>query len=317
MIDLSRIFANFYDSKEISDSELLDFGEAHVKCMETNNPDGILTPLIIPTKLALAAFEAGGSASLNTLGVQKSRTMTKDEFCDDLPEAMSKIYGALIAVYGANGPEVVECLPEGRRAIHSCKNDDRKKKLQALVTALTSKVPPLAPGVLTQATNLLDTWTLIYGAQGTAKGAKKGSANAINPLRTALELELTKNVLTIALHFLCDKSKVALYFPQELLRNRANAVTPGPSTLTLVQFNPANRQADFTITAENAASFRVLRRMEGEADFSMVAEEIKPVDGVAYYSLGLGTAGNFEFVAEAVNGSRVGERSGIVRVPQP
>ena len=58
-----------------------------------------------------------------------------------------------------------------------------------------------------------------------------------------------------------------------------------------------------------------LRRLAGEADFSQVAEDIVPVDGVATFSIYLEGTATYEFVAEAVHGTRVGERSAIVSVP--
>ena len=132
----------------------------------------------------------------------------------------------------------------------------------------------------------------------------------------ALRVELFKNLLTCGLWFPNDTAKAELLFPQYLLEGRASSVTPGPATLTLVRVDPAIHQADFTITGDNAESFRVLRGMEGEADLSVVAEGIVPVDGVATYSIGLGTTGNFQFAAEGVNGTRTGERSAIVLVQQ-
>ena len=252
---------------------------------------------------------------MTKLGMQKARTMTKEEFRATLPGAIGKIYGAVIAAYGPDGAEVAECFPEGRRVFRDCKNDDRKQKLQALVTALTGKVPPLAPGVLDGATDLLETWTDIYEAQGAAKGSRKGAASSVQPLRVALELELTKDVLSIALRYLCDQSKVALYFPQELLRNRAKPVTPGVTTLANGPFDGETGRVVFTLSATGAVAFRLYRRLAGEADWSMIAEEIEATDGAGTYTETMpGQGGTFEYMAEAVNGTRVGERSNVVSV---
>ena len=315
MLDLERIFKNFFASRGISDSSILRFTRAHIQAMETNNPNGVFMPLIGPTKAAATAFEGIGTTNLTMLGEQKERTITKEEFRAALPEAIGKIYGAALAAFGASGPEMAACFPEGRRVFHDCKNDDRKSKLQALVNAITAKVPPLPQETLTQATDLLDTWTDIYEAQGTAKQTRKGAAVSVHPLRTALELQLTRNVLTIALYFLCDESKVALYFQQELLYNRANPTTPGQATLTLAEATAQPRTARFTMSADGAESFRLLRCIAGEADMTVVAENILPVDGVATYSIYLEETATYQFAAEAVHGTRIGERSAPVTVP--
>ena len=174
----------------------------------------------------------------------------------------------------------------------------------------------LGQPVADQATGLKTTWEGLYLEASLAKMAKTGVAQSRASARKALEVELYKNLMRVCYNFPGDAAKIRLYCPQEGLFNRANAVTPGAAILTLVNYNPLNRQADFTISAENAKSFRVYRRMVGEADFTLWAEDIVPVDGVATYSIGLNTAGNFEFVAEGVNGTRVGERSTVVLVQQ-
>ena len=170
------------------------------------------------------------------------------------------------------------------------------------------------PAVLAKAQSLLTTWTGIYEAASTAKGAQKTTSLSRKELRTVLEAELFKNLLMLAILFPNDEVKAAQYCPKHLLETRASSVTPGAATLTLVNFNVETRQADMSIAGDGAETYRVLCKPPGEADFIVWAEDIEPVDGVATYSIGLNLAGTYEFVAEGVNGSRVGERSAVVSV---
>ena len=232
MLRIDRFFENLFDSNKISDSALHNFGTVHVQCMEASNPDGHLTPLIETTKGILAAFLDGGSEDLTKLGALKARTMTKYEFRAALPQALGRIHGMVTATFGTKGPEVAECFPEGRRIFLQCRNAVRKEKLQALVTALASHTPPLPPAAAASATELLETWTALCEVQGVAKGEKKAVRATCKEMRSALEVELFRNVLTIALLHLGDGSKAPLYFPQELLRPRAARHSPEATTET-------------------------------------------------------------------------------------
>jgi hypothetical protein len=274
-----------------------------------------LADRITATSMVLNTVESVTTDELSKVAMQKARTVAKASFRQALPGHIVKIHGAVLAAFGANGPEVLECFPLGRNVFTTCKDEELNNRLGQLVAGITPHATAVGAAHVTATTGLGTTWTSLYGAQGQAKGAKSVSAEARDAALEALKVELFKNLLTIALNDPDTSERIELLCPQQDLETRASSVTPGPATLVLVHYNPVNRKADFTMVAENADSFRVFRRMVGEADFSLWAENIVPVDGVATYSIGLNTAGNFEFVAEGVNGSRTGDRSGIVPVP--
>ena len=317
MLAFNRFFIITFADKAISDKEIKAYATVHIERMETNNPDLILTPLIIPTKTALQGFALATSTDRTKLGVQKAQTAIKDAFKEDLLIQMAKVHGAVVAVYGPKGPELLEIFPHGRSLFRNSTDKDLKENLQQLVNALTGKVPPLGQTILDIATALLTTWTSISQAQGTAKGTKKSTEETCAQLRGTLERQLQKNLLTIAIEFMGDPAKAELYCPQEYLRNRAVPVTPGATTLSAGPFNGETGETVFTMAAQDAEVFRLLRRLMGEADFTVIAENIEAVDGTGTFTDTMpGQGGTFEYVAEALNGTRVGERSGIVTVVQ-
>ena len=230
------------------------------------------------------------------------------------PGEIMAVYGGLVAAVGANSPILTECFPQGRTVFTKCLEGEVDDHLQILVTGLGHHGTVVPPAVLAKAQSLLTTWTGIYEAASTAKGAQKTTSLSRKELRTVLEAELFKNLLMLAILFPDDEVKAAQYCPKHLLETRASSVTPGAATLTLVNFNVETRQADMSIAGDGAETYRVLCKPPGEADFIVWAEDIEPVDGVATYSIGLNLAGTYEFVAEGVNGSRVGERSAVVSV---
>jgi hypothetical protein len=311
---LHRYGENAFVIGKYSNLNILTYAAAHLGRMIAH--DGVrLAARITATSAVLNTVEGGTTEELAKVAMQKSRTVVKAAFRTALPGHITKIHGAVVAAFGADGPEVMLCFPLGRTIFTTCTDEALNNRLGQLVTSITPLSATVGAAHVTAATGLATSWGTLYGAQGQAKDATSVSTEARTAAMNALKLELFKNLLTIALNDPEDPDRIDLLCPQHLLEGRASATTPGVATLTLVNYNSANRQADFTMTAENADSFRVYRRMVGEADMSLWAENLKPVDGVASYSIGLNTEGPFEFVAEGVNGSRTGERSNIVSVP--
>ena len=93
-------------------------------------------------------------------------------------------------------------------------------------------------------------------------------------------------------------------------------MTPGATTLSAGAFDPLTGKTVFTMSATDAESFTLKRRLMGEADFSVIAEGIEAVDGTGSYTDTMGAPGTYEYVAEAWNGTRVGAASGVVSVEQ-
>ena len=299
---------------------LLTFAEASLGRIVAHNP-GILedkfTDRIAPTRAAITAAEAVVTDSKVKLALQKARIEAKETFRADLPANVAKVYGAVLAVFGPDAPEMTECFPLGRTVFNTCPDEQLNNHLEQLQTAVAAHAAALPAATGTLAAGLVAGWASVYSAAGAAKDAKSVNAATRDAAIAALRVELFKNLMTCGLWFPDDTAKAEMLFPQYLLEGRASAVTPGPATLTLVNYNAENRQVDMSMTATDATSFRVYRRIEGEADLTLWAKDIVPVDGVATYSIGLGVPGNFEFVAEGVNGSRVGERSAVLLVEQP
>ena len=318
MLALVKFVTVPFDDK-ILDSLILTFAEASVGRIVAHNAgllEGKFTDRIAPTRAAITAMESVVTDVKVKMALQRARIDSKKTFRSELPGYVAKIYGALLAVFGPNAPEMIECFPEGRSVFSNCAEEQLNNHLEQLQASVTAHAAVLPAATLTLVASLVAGWASVYAAAGAAKDAKSVTTASREVAVAALRVELFKNLMTCGLYFPGDTAKAELLFPQYLLEGRAASVTPGPAVLTLANFNPVNRQADFTIAAKDAASFRVYRRMVGEADFSLWAEDIEAVDGAGTYSIGLGAAGIFEFVAEGVNGSRTGERSAVVSVGQ-
>ena len=185
-----------------------------------------------------------------------------------------------------------------------------------LVPGLGKHTAEVPAAVQTKAASLLTTWNGIYEAASTAKGTKKTTTLSRQELRAALDAELFTNMLMLGLLFPNDEAKAAQYCPKHLLEPRGSTVTPGTTTLTLLEHNAQARTVKFSLAADDAEAFQLLRKKAGEADFTQAGDDIDAVDGEATFSLYLEDNTTYEFAAEAIHGSRTGERSATVTVTQ-
>ena len=229
MIDLHKFLINPFDDPKISVDELLAFGTDHLQRMNSNDPDGVFGERITATTTAVTAVGNAFTDDQTKLGVRKARKQAKDAYRTALPGSIAKIAAAVAAEFGASAPEVAECLPQGRTVFSNCADDKVANHLQTLVNGVTAHQPPLAAKVVTDATALLTGWNAVYAPSESAGGAKTTTQAAKNAARAALQLELFKNLLTLALNFAGQPEKLDTYMQQGLLEDHPQQ-PPTPPT---------------------------------------------------------------------------------------
>jgi hypothetical protein len=228
MRKLSRFLENPLDDDGISIDELTAFTTDHLQRMIANNSGGFLTARIAATQTGLDGVEDTLTDDQTKLGMRKGRKIAKNGFRAALPEGVARIHGVVVAKYGPNSAEVAECFPEGRTVFGKCTDDRVDNHLQTLINGVTAHEVDLGAAVVTDATSLLTAWNAIYTASESSTGAKTSTQDQKNAARAALQLELFKNLLTIALQFPRQPEKLALYMQQSLLEDHP-AQPPEPT----------------------------------------------------------------------------------------
>lgn len=214
---LKRFVENPFDDPAISFDELIAFSTDHLQRLIANNPGALWNNRITATSTALLAVEACLTDDLTKLGLRKSRIQTKDTFRRTLPEKIAMINGVVVGQFGPNAPEVTECFPTGRSVFSTCPDDLVENHLRTLINGLTAHQADLGPEVAGDAGGLLSTWLAVYGASASSTAQKTTAQDAKKNARLNLQLELFKNLLTIALNFARQPDKVSLYMVQSLL----------------------------------------------------------------------------------------------------
>lgn len=230
MRDITTYFENPFDAVEISIPELLDYSGDHLQRMLNNNPAGAFTQRITATQAALNIVSSSTSSDIGKLGVRKIKKGAKDAFRKSLPGKIEKIAAVVTAKFGSGA--LPEYLPKGRSAFTKCKDDLVKENLEVLRDALLEHQSDLGEAVVTDAQTLVNDWDAVFGDSESAGGAKTETASDLKTARQNLQLELFRNLLTLALAFPRQPEKATLYMQQSLLENRqrgnGNSQPPTP-----------------------------------------------------------------------------------------
>ena len=311
MRDLLIWFRNPFYDRHISLTQELDYAATQLdRFLSIPAPNALIQARITATLAALNGLEDVTTDELEKLGLQKTRTQSKRAFRIALPANVAKLYGAAIAVFGPHGVELVTLFPQGRDIFSHCRDEQLNNHLDQLVASVTLLVGQLGQNAVTLATNLATTWDSLFHSQGTAKDTKDATALELKALRKTLKDELYLNLLVLAQVFFLDEEKGAFFCPQQKLRNRATPLAAGPAEILSAVLSPDRTKVKLTVDAENAEGFILKRRVFGQANDLVVAENIPPnPDGPTDYEDVLPGPGQYEYVVVAWRGQWQGEPS--------
>ena len=99
----------------------------------------------------------------------------------------------------------------------SCTDDALDDRLQAMISGLLPHAALVGQIHINNSGGLLSTWVTLRAAAGAAATSEDAKAVTRRAGRVTLQVELFKNLLTLALNFPNDLSNWALYCPQPLL----------------------------------------------------------------------------------------------------
>jgi hypothetical protein len=230
MRDLQIYLTNPFDDQRISMDALVRFSTDHLARLIANNPAAVFAPRITATTAALNGVGGAFSDDKTKAALRKARIQAKDNFRLALPAAIGKIYGEVLAKFADASPEMTECFPRGRSVFSQCTDGALAEELQALLNGVTAHAAALGAQAVTDATALGTGWTAVYQTSETSTGNKSGSQAAKQAARSALQLELFKNLLTLALNFPGQPEQLDTYMQQSLLEpHTASSSTPPPA----------------------------------------------------------------------------------------
>ena len=217
MYDLHKPFNNPFDDASISIFHLTAFATDHLVRANNNNTGAFLTARIAATQTALTAVNTAFQSDLTNLGARKTSKKAKDDYRQMLRTGAGEIMVAVQKQYGKNSAKVMTFFPQGLSTFNRVPDDEVTNEWTSLLAALTTHQAELGAQVVTDATALKTGWLAVYAPSETTSGAKDSTKDAKNTARRALQLELCKNWLTIALQFPRQPEMLDIYMQQSLL----------------------------------------------------------------------------------------------------
>jgi uncharacterized protein YgfB (UPF0149 family) len=220
--------------------ELVRFSTDHLARLIANNPAAVFAARIAATTTALNGVSGTFTDDKTKLALRKSKKQAKDAFRAALPAAIGKIYGAVQSQFGDAGVQMTECFPSGRSVFTSCTDGALAGELQTVINGVTDYQAQLGAPVLAAATALLAGWNAVFQTSETSTGNKSTTQGAKNSARAALQLELFRNLLTLALNFPDQPDQLEVYMQQNLLwPHTPSSSTPAPAPTTTSTATPA------------------------------------------------------------------------------
>ena len=233
MFDLHKYLTNPFNDPRIGMDELVAFGTDHLARLTASNAQPALTARVTATTTALTNVGGAFTDDTTKMALRKSKKLAKEAFRAALPAAIGKIYGAVESQFGETGPEMTECFRAGRSRFSKCTDGALAEELQTTLNGVTAHQAELGAPVVAAATALVTNWNAVYQTSEGSTGNKATTQAAKNAARSALQLELFKNLLTLALNFPDQPDVLDTYMQQSLLSphtQTATAPPPAPAT---------------------------------------------------------------------------------------
>jgi hypothetical protein len=269
MLDLKKYFINPFDDKEISYNELISYSSRHLSRLVAGNAGAQFNQRITATTTALAGLDVKMQDNDVKLALRMARVQAKDTFRAVLPGNIAKVHAGVVAAFGEDSPVLTECFPQGRSVFGDCPDGQLDDKLGQLLACLTPLAAQVGQIHVDNVGGLLSTWIALAASVDTAEANKNFVENARRSAREVLQLELFKNLLTLALAFPNDMDKANMYCPQYLLEEPVSSLPP-QAQFTLAE-SPAAGGVHLKFVADGATSFLLEHKGPADLVFAPIA----------------------------------------------
>ncbi len=213
--------------KAFSLARMVAYTTDSIQRMIAHNADGVFTARITATATALSNLMNSRSSDEIKLGIRAGVKLAKDNFRNELPDAIRPIYGAVLTAFNEPSVEMKNVFPKKRKIFSIERDDDLLIHLNTMVEGLTALQSSLGVPIVDEATALRDQWVTIHQASEAASGEKALAEAEKRSARESLAHELFLNLNYIGTLITDEPDKLGLYMQQSLLGGPTTETTPG------------------------------------------------------------------------------------------
>lgn len=222
MIRLETFFKNHFDTKEISDDNIRKFTEVHLQRLAAKNGGGDFTQMITDTTDAYNLYFGKIVDEDTKFAVQQGLTIAVNNAVENFKSAVSRRSGLILSVFGKESPAYQEFFPLGLTEYSNAALKNVETLMKRMVTASTKYTVELTASVSTEFQGYLTTYTAARAAQLLKIGEVTDAKSSTSQNRDVVEVQLMKNVLTIASMFVGDVGACNDFFDQSFIRSSAS-----------------------------------------------------------------------------------------------
>lgn len=307
-MNFKKLFANFFNDKEISDEELKDFSQDGIARITANNGGGLFTTILNDTVNAHTAYFGAITDKDVKFAVQQSLTMSKDNIVRTFKQTVSEKEGIIKGSFegGVNSPEYQQFFPLGLTEYANATMGNIEVLINRMVTASGNNAGVLGAAFAAIWVTIQTNYNTARSLQLNKKGEVGVAREAVDTNRLPLELQWCKNLHFIGFTYPGQPDICATFFNQSLLKNKKVNTNPATGTLLpntqKVVFKGAILKADSTFDTKNTGT-------QGWHLYSADTAD-QPYTGSGYYSPpGDETTG--------INWAQVGGQKAFLKVHNP
>lgn len=220
MINLETLFENHFDNIFISDNNLQKFAEIHLQRLMANNPGGVFTQIISDSAPTYADFVNAISDEDTHFAVQQGLTITVKTLLQQTKEFISKSEGTIRGTFGKKSAEYQAFFPQKMDEYWQANLSNAELLLERFKTNADFYSAQLGTSIRDAAQLLLNDFKTKRESQLKKKGEVKDKKSKSRTARTALELQLMKNLHFIAYTFPGDVNLGSNYFDQSFIHRK-------------------------------------------------------------------------------------------------
>jgi hypothetical protein len=273
MIELVKYFRILFMSRNLTRQGLKAFTEDHIIRLTNNNPGGIFTAILTAITAAYNSFFGDLADETLNLTVRKSATTAMEESREALLKNISDNEGHVAYVYRNDIPKYELFYPNGITEY----SDADLNELATISDRYKEVLSTHAGDFSTQFKDDFDAVQQAYidnrAAQTGAKEAVTTERGELQITRAGLALQLTKNLLTIALQYVGDETKADTYFNQAILNEAFNKSKKRVEN----ELDPGASEVVFDNITKATVSLMIENNGSEPLHFGFVADEKTPL----------------------------------------
>lgn len=198
MIYLVKLFENLFDDRAINSERLKIFAEDMVDRLTDANPANVYDAIIAETETKIDALDVIITGKMGEISGRQGSVIDKNTARHNFIAFLSRKEGLIKSVFGKPSSGYEAFFPQGLTAYHNASDAEFKNMADTAVAKAVLFVADLGVPFKDSLTTLRNTYRDAKDTLGTDKGEVEVISTEEVTTKTALEIQLTKNVHFIA-----------------------------------------------------------------------------------------------------------------------